>query len=113
MTTASKLKITPGEWKARKIAIHYAVESAERRITTVRFITGPNLDSKDDAAFIAEAGTVANETGLMPREMKEQRGELLTCLIEVEARMHRYGSGDVVFRSRIQAAIARAEGRAS
>lgn len=45
-----------------------------------------------DANLIAEAGTVANETGLTPRELLKQRDELLEALegmLELERHTHR------------------------
>lgn len=37
-------------------------------------------EAKEMAAFICEAGQVANETGLTPRQLLEQRNELLEAL---------------------------------
>ena len=44
--------------------------------------------------LIAEAGTVANETGLTPRQLAEQRAELLTVLQKI---MKRSSQGGYLF----------------
>ena len=42
---------------------------------------GGNLEERQaNALLIAEAGTVANETGLSPRQLADQRAELLAAL---------------------------------
>ena len=38
------------------------------------------LEAEANAALIAEAGTVANETGLTPRQLANQRAELLAAI---------------------------------
>jgi hypothetical protein len=40
-------------------------------------------ENEANAALIAEAGTVANETGLSPRQLADQRAELLAALDEI------------------------------
>ena len=41
-------------------------------------------NSKANAKLIAEAGTVANESGFTPRKLLEQRNELLEVLKKIE-----------------------------
>lgn len=41
---------------------------------------GIGWDNPNDAALIAEAGTIAHENGLSPRQLAEQRAELLEAL---------------------------------
>lgn len=72
--TKSKLGITPGEWKLDEANI-----VSERGTTVVDkgSIVWNFGEGQFNARLIAEAGTVANETGLWPRELAEQRKELL------------------------------------
>lgn len=44
--------------------------------------------TESNAALIAEAGTVANETGLSPRQLADQRAELLDGLTLAANRLH-------------------------
>ena len=80
------LKITPGEWGEpyyddndgdRGWWIHNGEKGAAEHAICVMFTGNPNAE--EDAHFIREAGTVANETGLMPRELLAQRDELLAA----------------------------------
>lgn len=74
-----------------------------------------------NAEFIAEAFTIAHETGLTPRQLVEQHAELLAALREIETICtesagdcrRRMGTrvGNVIVATR--AAIAKAEGGAS
>lgn len=79
------------------------------RATTLRPLAEVQLNGR----LIAEAGTVYHETGLTPRELKEQRDRLLVCLKEWEKNIPRIDEfGDVLpdsIRGRTLAAIAAAE----
>ena len=86
------LKITPGEWGEpyyddndgdRGWWIHNGEKGAAEHAICVMFTGNPNAE--EDAHFIREAGTVANETGLMPRELLAQRDDLLAMLSETVA----------------------------
>lgn len=78
--------------------------------------------SEANARLIAEAGTVASETGLTPRQLAEQRQELITALKELTdiARTFRnvpkseqnWGQLDDEVLEQAFAAIAKAEGGA-
>lgn len=48
---------TPGPYRVRKMAKHFAIESEVngRRIAEVGFITGPGLNSRHDAELLAAA----------------------------------------------------------
>ena len=86
----SKLGITGGVWRllppSQFIDNNWHVtDDADTFVAHVfGFNHATDNQAKTNAAFIAEAGTVANETGLMPREMAEQRAELLEALRYVE-----------------------------
>ena len=72
-------KITPGPWKAVPWHImegNPAVQAPDGHLIC-------ETSCNDDAELIAEAGTVAHETGLSPRELAEQRAELLAALDDV------------------------------
>lgn len=80
-----KLKITPGPWVA-ELGEAYDVRAPHGGICArIHHLKGhhgtmgrvPSEEAAANAEFIAEAGTVANETGLMPRELLAQRDELL------------------------------------
>lgn len=73
------VKPTPGPWKwhchSDKCAAN--VNRDGRRIASVSDCGGGKSVAEANAALIAEAGTVATETGLTPRQLAEQRAELL------------------------------------
>lgn len=71
--------ITKGEWKVyppRKAngGGAFSISTKEWNIATIWAV---DEETEANAQLIAEAGTVANETGLSPRELLEQRNELL------------------------------------
>jgi hypothetical protein len=69
--------------------------------------SGPDADAEFDAnaQLIAEAGTVLHETGYTPRELAEQRAELLAALKKIDFDWD--GEPEDMFAAR--AAIARCE----
>lgn len=79
-----KSKHTKGKWK-------FGQEDEERKVYNVLnkaltmkiIISGEN--ARASAQLIAEAGTVANETGKTPRELAEANKELLEALIDSES----------------------------
>lgn len=96
-----KLNITKGEWEFRK-SISPASENfkivsknntgQEIKILAETFIhsrAGIGNISKEEMAsnanLIVEAGNVANETGLTPRELQKQRDELLEALKKINS----------------------------
>lgn len=76
---------------------------------------------KEDADLFAEAGTVAAETGMTPRQLAEQRAELLEALNYCESWFVQHSptseliTGDVAepMLTCIRAAIAKATGGAA
>lgn len=64
-----ELKITKGEWEDILLAhdISIPIVSKEESLTIAHVTNGNEFD----AQLIAEAGTVANQTGLMPSELLE------------------------------------------
>lgn len=86
----SKLKITPGKWTVLddKDTEGMDVYSGDYYIGSTwskgsHYPKQVHDASRANAAFIAEAGTVANETGLTPRELMEQRDKAVTLLREL------------------------------
>lgn len=82
--------ITPGEWFAsltsRPRGTIYI--DAQLRDGVIQEIAacGPTEtqgQQEKNAALFVEAGTVANETGLTPRQLAEQRAELLAVLQKI------------------------------
>lgn len=70
------MKHTQGPWKYHEDVSpigQYYVRGANGEM----IVSGPSLKNEADAKLIAEAGTVAHETGLTPRQLKDQRDELL------------------------------------
>ena len=68
------LKISEGEW-----SVGMAYDNTGYPIYSIHGVSG-KLSKEERQAnrdLIAEAGTVANETGLTPRQLLEQRDELL------------------------------------
>lgn len=80
-------KITPGRWVFNQFVEHAGTISADTVGKRIAVICAPSLGqtSETDAngRLIAEAGTVANETGLTPRQLADQRAELLGLLQEL------------------------------
>ena len=73
----------------------------------------PGVQAECDANLIAEAFNVANETGLPPRELADQRAELLATLILLAA--HDFSPGDKLYDGicrRARALIAKCTGAA-
>lgn len=81
------LNITKGEWSKNhdpeypeEISIECDAGTDNRYfIATVDF----GMDQEANADLIIEAGTVANETGLTPRQLLDQRNELIGVLDEL------------------------------
>lgn len=81
---------TKGPWKASKFSsvVGCAISTQPDPKKNTVIIAGVHGSFGDDyraeveanAALIAEAGTVANETGLTPRQLADQRAELLAAL---------------------------------
>ena len=107
---------TKGPWKVSWADYKLAITDQDARV-----IAFPNLQNEDgdedeaNALFIAEAGTVAEETGLSPRQLADQRADLLAAL---KAIMEPDNGRKVVLDSRrnceldrARAAIQRAEGK--
>lgn len=113
-------KHTKGEWLVNKVGyriLPYKTETAEKYTisTTTDFyqksianIVAQSIDDEDglnivrysneeclsNAKLIAEAGTVANETGKTPRQLVEENKELLEALIDAKELIKRDGYGD-------------------
>ena len=73
-------KITPGPWKQGKT--NPCNVSAGSSLVCKTFNRGQyNEDTAEaNACLIAEAGTVAHKTGFTPRQLAEQRAELVEAL---------------------------------
>lgn len=103
---AQTAKITPGEWVVHKHISGGIFVETEMPVASVFFYYAAAAEA--NAALIAEAGTVANETGLTPRQLADQRAELLEALKEVVGEWREgYGLNCI---DRIRAAIAKATG---
>ena len=92
-----ELKITKGEWELEEKPHHglimigvYGYVFAE--VYANEYETSGECEA--NANLIAEAGNVANETGLTPRELLEQRNELLEALKEMVRVAKNYEVGD-------------------
>ena len=69
------MDITKGDWKARQQLAGQLYDIVSD--SSNWYIAADVIEA--NAQLIKEAGTVANETELMPRQMKEQRDELLAA----------------------------------
>ena len=75
--------ITPGAWYVEP-SNPLIVSNDDYQIA--RLIVKPvQGEAEENASLIAEAGTVANETGLTPRQLADQRAELLAALQKIIA----------------------------
>jgi len=90
---------------------HGDFERVETQTGAIAFGRTPE-EAQANARLIAEAGTVAHETGLTPRQLAEQRDELLAALKEARDTLN--GAPETVgLHAQIDAAIAKAEGGAN
>lgn len=104
----SNVKPTPGPWMAIN-ATSYLDEGPSWMIAGVAHCGDGEL-SEANARLIAEAGTVYHETGFSPRQLAEQRAELLAAC---EERLHAQTLiEEKAADNRIAAAINRAKGGA-
>lgn len=107
MTTTKTEARTGGEWQYAKFP-HPDKEHAKHGISGFRVYGeggeipvcelmprpyAPFAVGEANAAFIAEAGTVAHETGLTPRQLADQRDELLAALKRTECIIADHVSG--------------------
>lgn len=81
---ANEPKHTPGPWRVEEVYYETHLDIVDKcgHRVAVATMTYP-MDAARvtaNAALIAEAGTVATETGLTPRQLAEQRAELLEAL---------------------------------
>ena len=110
------LNITKGQWYLQEFTDAYTniVRCKNETHDTLFIAYTPqttNPEARANAELIAEAGTVANETGLTPRELLNQRNELLEVLKYAKKRLdfaHLYTEGkiDMYDIKRIETAIA-------
>lgn len=71
---------TPGPWKWDGSVSVKATESTDSMTLVALVYERGSGSVENNARLIAEAGTVATETGLTPRQLAEQRAELLDAL---------------------------------
>jgi hypothetical protein len=100
--TQGKLGITRGKWE---VVFHNwgnrGIYAGEKRIAGLSIESTATEENQDElekemnanAHLIAEAGTVANETGLTPRELKEQRDNLYWACKKVFSELNKYRAG--------------------
>lgn len=78
---------TPGPWLT--CFLTGFVRTADNKAVAIPYGENGSCAGDDtafaNAALIAEAGTVATETGLSPRQLADQRAELLEALRGAEA----------------------------
>lgn len=83
-----ELKITKGEWTAFQSGDRFYIGSNGASFNNLLAEIFAPEEAKDEedmanAQLIAEAGTVANETGKTPRQLADLNKELLQVLIEL------------------------------
>ena len=107
---SKELEVTPGPWhvEAHSRGAGHINVTGPRLLPRPRFgpvaaaytnLAGPMDDScvaemAANARLIAEAGTVLHETGLTPRQLAEQRAELLEAVRRVASEMMDYVDQD-------------------
>lgn len=83
-TAPQALGITPGEWYADEPSENGSIAIRNKPDTYMICRVNPTddaeLEDHHNARIIAEAGTVANQTGLSPRQLLAQRDELVEAL---------------------------------
>lgn len=90
----TKLSHTPGPWKLKGEVSKYAsgvdfvdVGTEVQFIATVHGLS--ERQARANAALIAEAGTVATETGMTPRQLVDSRTELLDMVHKYDDEVQR------------------------
>lgn len=77
-------KHTPGPWHIRAIPqgmmADICIEGKPEPVATTAFLGWSKSEMEANARLIAEAGTVATETGLTPRQLAEVNRELVELL---------------------------------
>jgi hypothetical protein len=120
MTSTRKHAFTAGPASVTRSKIpsdgeyDFAIGCGDKRVIAEAFgraadREGSRLPAEANANLIAEAFTVAHETGLTPRQLAEQRAELLTACKSAEEWLSGWASAEP-FLTTIRAAIAKATG---
>jgi len=79
-------KPTPGPWfvRGKTANLQIAIVGPSGELSdSIAYAWGQNGEAEANARLIAEAGTVHHETGLTPRQLVEQRAELLEALAAI------------------------------
>ena len=107
------MKHTKGKWRPIDLGVNdYGVSVWSVR-TSTEGVAG-EISSRDDfeaeanARLIAEAGTVANETGKTPRQLADERDELLKALKDLVDIVDRWKLGHHATPKRAKEAIKKA-----
>lgn len=90
------------------IRVEAAISSDDAGEHICSFPRGPKGEAH--AALVSETGTVTHETGLTPRQLAEQRAELLTACKAAEKWLSGWASAEP-YLTTIRAVIAKTEGR--
>ena len=91
-----ELQITQGEWKKNKRASAHVTSPSNAVADCAgwhdmrREQESIDIEQEANATLIAEVGTVTNETGLTPRELKEQRDRLKADLSIAQEKATQY-----------------------
>lgn len=77
------LKITKGIFEIHAHFKTTVVEAKSQRPVANTDMIKEQSENEANASLIAEAFNVANETGLSPRELREQRNSLMDALLKI------------------------------
>ncbi len=114
------MKPTPGPWIADDNESYSPWHIWSRMTPTghgepgrlIAAVIGADDQADDDACLIAEAGTVFHETGLSPRQILEQRDELLAAVRNLcDEQDARQGYASLAAYDKARAAIAKCEAK--
>lgn len=117
----AKITSGPVRVRANERTCSFEIEPADGRLTAIAVVNSMSpgrreQDAEADAHFIADAYNTHHETGLTPRQLAEQRAELLEALADAVSHYGRPGGpwnvleGPGAWIAKARAAIAKARG---
>ena len=112
MSNNLKGQLTSGQWRHVATPWDKRDDLYQVQWSDIGECVAEIVHGEANAALMAEAGNVANETGLWPRELADQREELLAVVEEILHSCDMWGQWDVPdgIVDRAKSAVAKAKG---